>query len=685
VAENKSSATRDSVQLYPLATYEHIEDILSREQSNYRPDIDGLRALAVLSVVIFHAFPARLPGGFIGVDIFFVISGYLISGIVFTELSTKSFGFTNFYARRIRRIFPALLFILCACAAIGWIVLLPAEYAQLGLHIAASSGFIQNLVLWSERSYFDTLADTKPLLHLWSLGVEEQFYLVWPILLVALTKRRALLWSGMLALAILSLTWSVWSTHSNPTAAFYSPLSRFWELLVGAMLAWRTHLHVNENPSVSTSYRQSNLLTTCGFVLIGCGFIFIDHKSAFPGLWAILPVSGAALIIYSGPQAWLNRKVLSHPIAVWFGLISYPLYLWHWPLLSFARILENETPSRLARLLIILISIALAWLTYRLVERPIRFATRRTQQITTIFLCTSVFVLAVFGSWVYFQHGLPDRLVATASAQSAEYVSMDAPPESSCNQLGVSSAVLPFCTLYASPKASKTVVLWGDSTVLSWLPVFLTVAKEQNFTIVKISHFSCPPIVGARKTAFGYAASKEYCADGQLQQTVLGAIAKIRPDSIVLMSAWSAYGSKEFVTDRPNELASLATTERVLQVNLPQTIDQLSQIADTLIFKSWPVLPRNPNVRVIPFLYRNTHQVTLDQTAFDFSASRINTVFSHIRSPRVTFYDPAPRVCDGMLCHAEREGVHLYTDTYHLSPQGALWFKPDIERLLNAY
>jgi hypothetical protein len=213
----------------------------------------------------------------------------------------------------------------------------------------------------------------------------------------------------------------------------------------------------------------------------------------------------------------------------------------------------------------------------------------------------------------------------------------------------------------------------------------LTVAKEQNFTIVKISHFSCPPIVGARKTAFSYSASKEYCADGELQQNVLGAIAKIRPDLIVLMSAWSAYGSKEFVTDRPNELASLATTERVLQVNLPQTIDQLSQIADTLIFKSWPVLPRNPNVRVIPFLYRNTRQVTLDQTAFDFSASRINTVFSHINSPRVTFYDPAPRVCDGTLCHAEREGVHLYTDTYHLSPQGALWFKPDIERLLNAY
>ena len=155
---------------------------MSPQQSNYRPDIDGLRALAVLSVVIFHAFPARLPGGFIGVDIFFVISGYLISGIIFSELAQKSFRLSDFYARRIRRIFPALVLVLCTCASLGWFILLTTEYAQLGRHIAASSGFIQNIVLWSERSYFDTLADTKPLLHLWSLGVEEQFYLVWPVL-----------------------------------------------------------------------------------------------------------------------------------------------------------------------------------------------------------------------------------------------------------------------------------------------------------------------------------------------------------------------------------------------------------------------------------------------------------------------------------------------------------------------
>ena len=655
---------------------------MSPQQSNYRPDIDGLRAVAVLSVVIFHAFPARLPGGFIGVDIFFVISGYLISGIIFSELAQKSFRLSDFYARRIRRIFPALILVLCTCASLGWLILLATEYAQLGRHIAASSGFIQNIVLWSERSYFDTLADTKPLLHLWSLGVEEQFYLLWPVLLVALSKSTGALWRRMFALAVLSLIWSIWSTHTDATAAFYSPFSRFWELLVGAMLAWHTHTQANNDSAIFIRARNSNLLATSGFVLIGCGFIFIDNKSSFPGLWAILPVFGAALIVGAGPLAWLNRKVLAHPIAVWFGLISYPLYLWHWPLLSFARILENDTPSRVTRVFIIILSIALAWLTYRLVERKIRFAAHRTQRIATIWLCAAVCMLAILGGWVYLQNGLPDRLVVVKSTQTADFISMDAPPESACSQLSVAPAILPFCTFYASPQSKKTIVLWGDSTVLSWLPVFLTIAKEQNYSVVKISHFSCPPILGARKTTFSYAASKGYCADGLLQRDVLDSIAKIHPDLIVLMSAWPTYGSKEFVTERDNESASPSSTARVLSINLPQTLEQLASIANTLVFKSWPELPRSPNPRAVPLLRRDAKPVTLDQATFALSATDINAIFSRISNSRVIFYDPAQKICDGVLCHSEMAGVHLYTDTYHMSPQGALWFKYDIEHLL---
>src|SRR5437870_5550894 len=203
----------------------------------YRPDIDGLRALAVLSVVAFHAFPTSLPGGFLGVDVFFVISGYLISTIILENLDKGAFSLAEFYGRRVRRIFPALLVVLLASYVFGWLALLADEYAQLGKHIAAGAGFVSNLVLWNEVGYFDRSADTKPLLHLWSLGIEEQFYLAWPLLLWFSWKRRFVA-PVVLALAALSfIATALWS-NVDAVATFYSPLTRFWELLGGSMLAW---------------------------------------------------------------------------------------------------------------------------------------------------------------------------------------------------------------------------------------------------------------------------------------------------------------------------------------------------------------------------------------------------------------------------------------------------------------
>ena len=208
----------------------------------YRADIDGLRALAVIAVIGFHAFPQAVPGGFIGVDLFFVISGFLISTILYENLIAHSFSFTDFYARRIRRIFPALMVVLASAYAIGWFVLLPDEYAQLGKHIAGGAGFIENFLLWHESGYFDNAAETKPLLHLWSLGIEEQFYIVWPILLWLAYRARLNLLSLTILIGGASFILNLWGTQvsPNPVATFYSPQTRFWELLMGAVLAYTT-------------------------------------------------------------------------------------------------------------------------------------------------------------------------------------------------------------------------------------------------------------------------------------------------------------------------------------------------------------------------------------------------------------------------------------------------------------
>jgi peptidoglycan/LPS O-acetylase OafA/YrhL len=399
----------------------------------YRADIDGLRAVAVLSVVAFHAFPSRVSGGFIGVDVFFVISGFLISTIIFENLHKGTFSFSEFYARRIKRIFPALIVVLTASYAFGWFALLSDEYRQLGKHIAGGAGFVSNFVLWNEGGYFD--AENKPLLHLWSLGIEEQFYLVWPLLLWLAWKWKLGLLTITLVVAAISFTLNVERVKTDSLAGFYSPQTRFWELLCGSVLAWLA-LNKEACGSIKARVREwlasatgrerpladgrtlSNLLSFAGLFLLACGFWSIDEDSSFPGTWAVLPVGGATLIIAAGSGAWVNRAVLSNKVAVWFGLISFPLYLWHWPLLSFARIVESEVPSRQVRIAAVALSIVLAWLTYKFIERPVRSGKHGTGKAAALFLLMAL--VGYVGYSTYIRDGLTFRENATLDGYAGD-------------------------------------------------------------------------------------------------------------------------------------------------------------------------------------------------------------------------------------------------------------------------
>lgn len=362
----------------------------------YRPDIDGLRAVAVLAVVIFHAFPSSLKGGFIGVDIFFVISGFLISTIIYKGLQTGTFSFVDFYSRRVRRIFPALLVVISATFAFGFFILSADEFSRLGKLVAAGIGFIANLVLWSEAGYFDAETATKPLLHLWSLGIEEQFYVIWPLLLLFAWKRKFKLLAVISIVLLLSFIINILGIRNDPVATFYSPLTRIWELLFGSLLAWVmvfrkesfTYLNSEMNIYLSsmnfitkTRYERlfPNFLSTTGIILFLIGFLKISEESYFPGFWALIPTFGTVLIIMAGTEAWINKKILSNKVAVWFGLISYPLYLWHWPLLSYGRIFYDKTPPSGFRWVAILLSILLAWLTVKYIEKPLRYSKKKSR------------------------------------------------------------------------------------------------------------------------------------------------------------------------------------------------------------------------------------------------------------------------------------------------------------------
>lgn len=373
----------------------------------YRPDIDGLRAVAVMCVVFFHAFPSYIPGGFIGVDVFFVISGFLISTILLKKLKNGRVDLKTFYTHRVLRIFPALIVVLITSLLFGWLAMLADEYASLAKHAVASTAFVTNFTLWSDSSYFDAEAETKPLLHLWSLGIEEQFYLAWPLLLFLCTWQKSNLLRLTALLISLSFAWNLYQASSNPIADFYSPLTRLWELLAGAWIA----LLLNKKNATPLQGSFADAASCMGAALIVAGLVGLSNTTTYPGVSALLPVLGAALIISAGTDAVINRIVLSRPLLVWIGLISYPLYLWHWPLLSFARIVESQIPPGYVRFCALAAAFLLAWATYRLIEKPVR--TGKIKQAFVIpALVGGMVSIGLVSALIYANQGFSSRIGA---------------------------------------------------------------------------------------------------------------------------------------------------------------------------------------------------------------------------------------------------------------------------------
>ena len=382
---------------------------MSSPSTQYRPDVDGLRAIAVMLVLHFHAFPEAMPGGFIGVDVFFVISGFLITGIIARELDQSCFSLAGFYVRRIRRIFPALAVVLGAVLVLGWLSMLPADYIRLGGDVFASAAFSANFALLLQSGYFDVEAAKKPLLHLWSLGIEEQFYLFWPLFLMFAARFRLNMLAAVSTLGISSFILNVALIDANPIATFYLPFTRAFELLAGAALA----LSWNR---IGQTAAGSNQRAVVGLVLIALPAGLLNSHSAFPGWWAVLPVAGSVLLL-SAPAAWLCRVMLASKPMVWIGLISYPLYLWHWPLLVFFAIIKFSPLTLLERELILLASVLLAWATYRFIERPVRFGTQGPRKAYA--LCAGMVLVALAGGIVVRAGGFASRLPAEIRAMAA--------------------------------------------------------------------------------------------------------------------------------------------------------------------------------------------------------------------------------------------------------------------------
>jgi peptidoglycan/LPS O-acetylase OafA/YrhL len=493
----------------------------STPSDRYRPDIDGLRAIAVMLVVNFHAFPEAMPGGFIGVDIFFVISGFLITGIIARELDRQRFSLLGFYNRRIRRIFPALIVVLAATLVLGWLWMLPAAYAQLSSDVFASAAFFANIALLLQSGYFDIESARKPLLHLWSLGIEEQFYLFWPLILMLAARLRLSLLATASVIALASFVLNVTLIGSNPVATFYLPFTRAWELLAGAALAcsWSR---------VSQTGPASNWRAGVGLVLIAVAAIVLDTKSAFPGWWAAMPVAGAVLLL-SAPAAWGCRHLLASAPLVRIGLISYPLYLWHWPLLVFFAIIKFAPLTLLERGLIVGLSFALAWLTYRLVETPFRFG--RPSSWRTASLGAAMMLVAVAGGVIVEGRGFDFRLppeirdMADVPTQAAQWRVHEC--------LLDLSHEMTFAETCVDRDRRPLVVVWGDSTAGALLPGLRKAQQTRDFAIAQFTSSSCVPALNTD------VAGVPNCR--AINDKILTLIRELRPDIVLLHSTWDRY------------------------------------------------------------------------------------------------------------------------------------------------
>ena len=631
--------------------------------ASYRPDIDGLRAIAVLSVVLFHGFPQIFKGGFIGVDIFFVLSGYLISRIIFEQLNQGRFNFLDFYARRIKRIFPALLIVLAVAYLAGWFTLLADEYGQLGQHIAAGAAFISNFVLWGEAGYFDNSSHTKPLLHLWSLGIEEQFYIVWPLLLWLAAKLRFSLFALTVILAGLSFYLNVTGMKSDAVATFYSPQTRIWELLLGSSLAWCALYKKDGLTDVAMFFgkwsrspitvvdqarlrkRMANVLSCIGFIVLIYSLIRINRDLQFPGKWALIPVLGTACIVAAGPLAWLNTKILSNKVLVWFGLISYPLYLWHWPLLSFAWIVEASPPSVLVRLGLIVLSVALAWLTYRLIERPIRFG--KHGGLKVCLLIVLMLILGGVGLGTFNERGFPFR--KNVQLADALYTS-----EAHNLEAKLVAGYRNYVGGEPSHSSKPVVLIVGDSYNANWSVGLSTLIDVKQYDIVSISYLGCKVSVASEKIIAIAREQKfeRYCQPFEL---LINDPSVIRRLAAVMLVSYRPF---EYDVNR-------------FRFDILRELKKKNSQFDLFVFGNYFQLDSDKYSSCEKLMYRTGRRAELCLELADYPKKQTSreTLPFYPRDLKFAYVDLIGLTCheDKTGCPTEAQGVPFISDSHHLN------------------
>ncbi|MGE0624123.1 MAG: acyltransferase family protein [Pseudomonadales bacterium] len=633
----------------------------------YRPDVDGLRAVAVVPVILFHGGLAGFDGGFVGVDVFFVVSGYLITSIITAELDAGTFTLTGFYDRRVRRIFPALFLVLAVSSVAAFGVLVPEYLEDFGQSVMAAAFFVSNFFFYTESGYFDGPAELHPLLHTWSLAVEEQFYLLFPPLLMLAARWRLQRSAMLAALALASFAYGVWRLEDDASAAFYLLPSRFWELMLGALLA-------TAPVPVIRSGLLAGGLAAAGLVMIGWAVATYDAAVAFPGVAALLPCLGTVLVIHGGRTANGISTLLGSAPLRGIGLLSYSLYLWHFPLFAFARhlIIRPFTVTEVAVLTAVTFVLSLA--TWRFVEQPFRARPRRIERGTVFRLAGAAMAVALgIGIFTDLSDGAPWRMNEAARS----YLAASEDRDTACLRRGRG------CELGPADGQPRFVV-WGDSHASALLPAFRAVAGELGIPGKAVVQPGCPPLSGYRLQG----ANAQDCADAVRR----GYEAALSPgvEQVYLASRWtmvleeSRYGFEggEALVLLDAETGEQRGNALLLEQGLEETVASLSSAGREVVLigpvpeVGWHV-PHTLAQRARFGDRLTASAIEPDAAAFHRRNDRAIALLEAIaaRFDARLMYPHEP-LCGSDRCRVVLDGRPVYGDTDHLTITGAMQLVP---------
>lgn len=646
----------------------------------YRPEIDGLRAIAVLSVVLYH-FGVPLPGGFTGVDVFFVISGFLIGGILWREhQATGRINILAFYVRRFRRLAPAFFALLFATAALGWFVLLPFEYREFAKSGIAATVYLSNVLFFRSAGYFDTISEEKPLLHTWSLAVEEQFYIVLPLLFIALASARtSFLWT-LGAIWFASLIACIWLTRSHPEATFFLFPFRAWELLSGVLLA----IYMNERGNRSELPAS---LSYVGLLLLMAGFFEISSGAQFPGFWALLPVIGTVLLLLDNRATNPVNKVLSKALPVFFGKISYSLYLWHWPILVLALFLRGDDVSIAEQALWLVISIGVATLSWRYIETPVRRSDRVGGKAVfggTVLL--SALALGLTGL-IFKQDGVVSRFSDTAQVHinaTADFLQ----DWSRCDVAteGAFEAI-ELCAI--GPEGDPEVLIWGDSHVRALREGLNLASVEADVPGLIIWRAGCPPFFGVEKEETA-ATPSQNLACGEANRQIETAIAELESvKTVLLVGRWTYYWTGEGVgLDTHNKIAVTLPADHSLEqpttlsMAAKNTVDALRAAGKNVFIMQQPpeiegydsrIAARSLALADLPLANTETFTPSISRDDVAERQAAPNALWQQLGDEgRITQISIWDWLCDTANCFAVHDDIGHYFDNNHLTNSAAL-------------